>query len=655
MDEGTEYELNKRKGTELQITTDSLKVNSSPSPTPAPLPTLGQATSSPVSNPRPAQPTQPVQQTQPTQQTQQNPTNKPISRPTSNNTNQQVQQPINMPTSSVVVEVPNDLYDSTVQGYLNAYNEGKNIHDFQAQINALTALDNYRTSNGYSRLYTNNIYALNNERNQKIQNQIQAYENDIANAYNLGNYELAQQKGQELEQYKRMVNYREPVVDNTASYLDTVEYKSTYDDVINGIVEQLLTDKFTYDPSDDEALIKAQEQATNKIYESMNARGILDSTMTAQIVAKTVSNLASTYEQMAKEDFYKNIDRLQSVASLIMNLEKRQYDRWQANVQLNLEKYEARRNEIDYQWERVNKIGYVDNEASMVLGIAPGMLSPATREAMQEVQAQTQKKYDELYTDIQLASAKADIEAELYAKKKAIDAQYKTTISGGTTIDSNGNIVDVEPSSNLAGMSDTDKKTTIKQKYKNGEYNSDYEAIIDIYSNFEAKKVPAILSSIMGITEKQATDIIKNEAVNADMDLLRNEFGSITEANREQVESAILIALDNKNLDEATADKLLEEVEKEIKYNDFLTRYINGIQQEINILNNSEKIKKSLRKSLENRKPVLEGIDHSSLIGEERFELLKEAVEAKELELAEALRNKGVEWNYSSSNDFYDV
>lgn len=311
--------------------------------------------------------------------------------------------------SQTAITVPSDFYDNTIQGYLNAYNQGVAINDYQAQINALNAIDKYRTANGYSAIYTNDIFTLTNQRTAKIKNQIREYEEAIYQAQLAGDTATVQAINKQLSDYKKMVNYSESV-NNSANYLGSVEYKSNYDNIINGIVSQLLTDRFIYDPGDDEALIKAQEHATNQIYESMNVKGILDSTMTAQIISEAVSNLTATYEQMSREEFYNNIERLQTSANLIMNLEQTQYERWLTNVQTKLEYYQAQKDEESYQWDRVNKLGYVDNEASIVLGVPVGTLSPAKRDAIEESKRKTEEMYNQLYTDIALAQAKENLQ-----------------------------------------------------------------------------------------------------------------------------------------------------------------------------------------------------------------------------------------------------
>lgn len=402
-EENAEVQTPNTKYTEVGMTT---QVNKAPTGTVSP--TIGKTQSSIANNG--------VVKVQPStfsQGAKNNTTTNATQNTQNQQANQQANQQVTTPTenqanTSIVVPISTDLNDETVQKYLNDYRTGIQNNNYQAQINALSAIDTYRTQNGLEAKYTQTIYELNNQRNQKIQSAIKEYENQIANAVYNGDYSTAQEIGQQLEAYKKSVNYQDNV-GNSATYLKDIEYKNTYDEVINGIVSNLLTMRFTYDPSDDEALLKAQEYATNTALEKMNSKGILDSTMTAQIVTATVANLETEYQQMAKEEFYANIERMQSMANFIIGLEETQYDRWLQNVQLNLEYYSALQEEQEYQWKRVENLGYVDNEASLVLGVSVGMLSPSMRQSIQDAQAETQKSYNELLSDITLAAAKQAI------------------------------------------------------------------------------------------------------------------------------------------------------------------------------------------------------------------------------------------------------
>lgn len=420
--------------------------------------------------------------------------------------------------NSMSIMVPSDLNDITVQNYLNDYKYMSQTNNYQGQINALTNIDNYRISQGLEPIYTQNIYELTNQRTQKIDAQIKDYENKISEYANANDYSSAQELGKQMESYKKSVGY-EDNIDNSATFLKNVEYKNTYDEVINNIVNELLTSRFTYDPSDDEALAKAQQYATNTVYESMNAKGILDSTMTTAIVTETVNNLIPTYEKMSREEFYNNIERLQSMANLVINLEQKQYERWASNVQMNLEYYEALKSEVEYQYDRVNNLGYVDNQASIILGVPVGTISPQKRETMETAQQKAQERYDELMSDI-----------ALYEAKKKIDATYSTTSdsSGGST------------SSDYSGMTDTDKKTTIKTKVAQGELD-DYGAIKEIINAFPEAKRTAMYSNILGITQKEAEEIYIDGQAKELLTELENEVGNTTYRNMDNILAGIEI------------------------------------------------------------------------------------------------------------------
>lgn len=570
------------------------------------------------------QTTQPVQ----TQQTAQN-----VAQQNVMNQVQAVQPIQNQ--SNVAVRIPSDLYDQTVQGYLDEFRKGQEINDYQAQINALNAIDQYRTTQGYKPIYTSNVYELTNQRVQKIKNQIRDYETDMAEAIYSGNEALAQQIGQQMEAYKKAVNYGE-TVDNSATYLQNIEYKSTYDSVISGIVNELLTTRFTYDPSDDEALLKAQQYATNSVYESMNAKGILDSTMTAQIVAKTANELIPIYEKMAKEDFYNNLERLQSMANFVMNLEETQYSRWLDQVQIKLDYYEAQKDEIAYQWDRVNQLGYVDNEASIILGVAPGTMSPSMRAVIDEAERQANEQYNKLYSDIALAEAKAEIEAKLYATKKSIDAQ--STSNKGNALGSG--------SSEVYGSewSYTDKKDAILAKFETGEID-EAGAIEEIYANFEPNEIPKALKAIVGMTEKQAQDLLDNNLINDIIESLKNETGEITEDNIAVFDAYVTKGINDGIYTKEFGGDILAEVDAELMYNQLLNHYIDTINENINFVQNAKKshVKKaSISKQTErienNQEDIIEKI------GAERYNALLQKVQIAEEELSSAFDEKGLDW-----------
>lgn len=561
-----------------------------------------------------------------------NQSNTQVTTPTEiSNVNNQTVQPIQN-QSNIAVKIPSDLYDQTVQGYLNEYNKGKEINDYQAQINALNAIDQYRTSQGYAPIYTSNVYELMNQRTEKIKNAIREYETDMASATYSGDEVLAQQIGQQMEAYKRSVNYQE-TLDNASNYLANIEYKSVYDTTINDIVNELLTSRFTYDPSDDKALLKAQQYATNSVYESMNAKGILDSTMTAQIVTNTVNELIPVYEKMSKEEFYNNIERLQSMANLVINLDDRQYQRWQDNVQNKLDYYSAKKDEINYQWDRVNKLGYVDNEASIVLGVAPGTMSPSMREAIQEAEQEAQSQYNKLLSDIKLAEVKAQLDQGTYAYKKNIDAQYKSS----TTKTSSGNSTLYDDD-----VTDSDKKKIIKTKYTNGELD-ELGAIEEIYNNFDTSKIGGMLSDILGITEKEAEELYNEGIVNEYMSQMSAELGELTNNNMKQYDAYVTELLDKEYIDENFANTLLKNIDEELMYKRYLHHYLQEIQDQIEYVQKSKKLKNSNFARQTNLIAKREE-EIKKAVGETRYNQLLEEVQAAEQELENAYKEKGIDW-----------
>lgn len=533
--------------------------------------------------------------------------------------------------SSTTIKIPTDLYDRTVEAYLEEYNKGKEINDYQAQINALNGIDQYRVSQGYKQMYTSNVYELTNQRTEKIKNQIRDYETDIATAINEGDQELAQQIGQRMEEYKRMVNYNESL-NNSASYLENLEYKFAYDNVVNGIIDELLTAKFTYNPNDDEALLRAQQYATNTVYESMNSKGILDSTMTSAIVTKTVNELIPVYEKMAKEEFYKNIDRLQTMANFIMNIDDRQYERWANQVQLKLDYYEAKREEVAYQWERVENLGYVDNEASIILGVAPGTMSPSMRKAIQEADQEATSQYNKLLTDIKLAQAKADLEIQTYASKKAIDNAYKNTSNSSNKTSDSTTKYD-------SNISDSDKKKIIKSKYKNGEI-SELEAVKEIYNNFESKKIGGMLSDILDITEKEAEELLNNGYANELLASAFDTYGEITDENVGYFDKYALDLFENELIDETTMEEMLTVIDQGLAYNTLKNDYIAMMDSRI------RRVKKLSEKELEKEDFSRTTVDASleEKLGKVYYNKLEELVKEKEKELTEALKEKGIDW-----------
>ena len=218
-----------------------------------------------------------------------------------------------------------------------------------------------------------------------------------------------------------------PIVLDDTNY--NTEYKSQYAGAVNQLANQILNMRFSYNPNEDDLLKQAAKYTTQNTFESMNSKGILNSSLTAERVARVVGELIPTYEKMAREEFESNFNMLMNTAQLIMNLDDSQYKRWAEDRELAWEKeqveYKKAQDAIKNAWERVDELGYADNEASIVLGVPVGTLSKSAREAMEERQYELETWYRK-----QEAQQKAEKELLLLkAELEREDALLKAQIS----------------------------------------------------------------------------------------------------------------------------------------------------------------------------------------------------------------------------------
>lgn len=255
--------------------------------------------------------------------------------------------------------------------------------------------------------------AIQNVDNRLINN----YERRINEAKQIGDYEKAEQLQAELDQfyvdnslssttsaplittsalqtpeeeYEYKLNQLNDKYDNAYKELQT-NYQSMYtnvlNDVSNGIIAQLGNlMNFEYDPAKDRALHIAQGYAVGQIKETMNATGMYYSTMTQSAITKAVAELVPVYEKMAKEEIQTNLQMLQNVGSYLMNLEQQQFNMWKTQMEFKIEAIEQKRKDVAMAWERANNLGYIDNQASAILGIEAGTLTYKARKDAQDRQ-----------------------------------------------------------------------------------------------------------------------------------------------------------------------------------------------------------------------------------------------------------------------------
>lgn len=287
------------------------------------------------------------------------------------------------------------------------------------------------------------------------------------------------------------------------------------------------------------------------------------------------------------------------------------------------------------------------------------------RQSILEAQQKAEEQYNKLYSDIQLAQAKAEIEANLYATKKAIDNRYsgssyssgnRGTLGSSSTIssssgNSSGSIGTYGAEVYSNGMSYTQRKDKFQAKYDNGEFASDMEAIAEVYANFDETERASVLKSVMGgMTEKQAEKIYKDGYANIVLQALADEYGELTDSNRINYESEIVGLADAGYISEEIVELLDKEMEQITMYNKTVKLYM---EQEDKVLKfvsefeNNSALKKAMKKTtLSSQLEIAENNAESliSELGQERYNKLIEMLREREDEIREILSNKGIDW-----------
>lgn len=223
-----------------------------------------------------------------------------------------------------------------------------------------------------------------------------------------------------------------PTVTNTSS--PEYQYQSQYSNTINGLIGTLLTELtngFTYDPSKDTALKVATEYASNTTLQNLAGSGVLNSSSTNERVARVVSELIPTYEQKAHDRWLEGINQLASTAQLIMNYDNQQFNYWKDAKDREFQnkefEYKKKQDALTNSWKRVDELGYVDNEASTILGVPVGTLSKDAREQKEqrEYELQKMREQNEIEYKNNVALAKLKSELDKQSNKELTEYKYQ--------------------------------------------------------------------------------------------------------------------------------------------------------------------------------------------------------------------------------------
>jgi len=262
---------------------------------------------------------------------------------------------------------------------------------------------------------------------------------------------------------------------NTANQ-NTIEgqYQSNYADAINKVAQNILNMRFSYNPNEDDLLKVASQYAAQNTFESMNSKGILNSSMTAERVAKVIGNLIPTYEKMAREEFDASFSRMINTANLLMNMDDREFTQWQdARDQKWKEEereYARKQDALENAWRRTDELGYVDNEAAVILGVSAGTLSKDAREAKEAYERQiaewNRQHEAEKQTEIELLKLKQDMQKEMYDYQASVDNRsYESKIQIQNKYGSTGSSNSNSTSSNTKTTSLSTYEGVIKNRW----------------------------------------------------------------------------------------------------------------------------------------------------------------------------------------------
>ena len=233
------------------------------------------------------------------------------------------------------------------------------------------------------------------------------------------------------------------IVTPTTSNLNSVkgQYQSAYADSVNGLLSELITQIESmkngtfYDPSKDTALQMAAEYAANSTMQSLAGSGVLNSSATAERVARVVSSLIPEYEKLAYDRQYQYLSQLASTAQLVMQYDSQQFEYWKdakdREFQNKQFEYQKKQDELENAWKRVDELGYVDNEAAAILGVKAGTLSGEARLAKEQQEFELQKMREQL--EIQRANDEALYRLRAELDKEYADYEYQLANKYGTS------------------------------------------------------------------------------------------------------------------------------------------------------------------------------------------------------------------------------
>lgn len=214
---------------------------------------------------------------------------------------------------------------------------------------------------------------------------------------------------------------------------------------------------FTYDPSTDQALKIAQQEADRQVREGAGAKGTLYSSGTIGTSARQQGALIPQYEATAYGRYSDTQNRKIQMATTLMQWDEMQASRWQDQLKLvqtkfdyvmqldsqNFEEFKMmleqknfnkefelkqaefnlnkKQLEIQQAYDRVNATGYVDKNTSIILGLPVGTKAQWVQELELAQKQQLDAIAKEFANEKTLQKSQAAIDKSLIAYKQKLE------------------------------------------------------------------------------------------------------------------------------------------------------------------------------------------------------------------------------------------
>ena len=310
------------------------------------------------------------------------------------------------------------------------------------------------------------------------------------------------------------------IVTPTNANLNTVEgmYQSAYSNTINSLISEMITqleNGFQYDPTQDSALKVASEYAANTTMQSLAGSGVLNSSATAERVARVVSELVPQYEQLAYTRWTDYISQLSDTAQLVMNYDAQQFEYWKdakdREFQNKQFEYQKQQDALENAWKRVDELGYVDNNASAILGVPVGTLSGEARLAKEQQEFELAKMREQAQIEYENNKALYQLKNELDKDQQKYAYELELQYGGSSSKSSTTDLSTYQDIINNR-WADYDE---FSRKYTVNDNTGLYNYLVTEYSSGRMSAADlANLTAMYNVTQPTENDAAKQERIN---------------------------------------------------------------------------------------------------------------------------------------------